>query len=153
MKVLITGGSTQTMIDKVRCISNIFKGSTANHICKYFWSKLSGSSDIYGRILLEGNDIHILGNSDMYNNLNVSNEFNLGRLYEKDGKNWQDWSSYYGDDVGTFYKYKTYDELMYSMKLLISENNYDVIIHSAAVSDYRPIDVMVGSGTLGLNSV
>jgi len=36
MKVLITAGSTNVMIDQVRCISNIFKGKTGNAIARFF---------------------------------------------------------------------------------------------------------------------
>jgi phosphopantothenate-cysteine ligase/phosphopantothenoylcysteine decarboxylase/phosphopantothenate--cysteine ligase len=38
--------------------------------------------------------------------------------------------------------YKTFDELEARMKEEITSGNYDVIIHSAAVSDYRPVDVL-----------
>jgi len=44
--------------------------------------------------------------------------------------------------VGTFIPYETYDELYQLMKSWIEENDYDVIIHSAAVSDYRVDDIM-----------
>ncbi len=40
-------------------------------------------------------------------------------------------------------KYDTYDDLYNIMKDLISNNTYDVIIHSAAVSDYKLDSVMV----------
>jgi phosphopantothenoylcysteine synthetase/decarboxylase len=38
--------------------------------------------------------------------------------------------------------YKTFDELEALMEQEIRGGNYDVIIHSAAVSDYRPVDVL-----------
>ena len=36
MRVLVTAGSTNVMVDKVRSISNIFKGRTGAEIAKYF---------------------------------------------------------------------------------------------------------------------
>jgi len=38
--------------------------------------------------------------------------------------------------------YKTFDELETLMEKEITTGGYDAIIHSAAVSDYRPVDVM-----------
>lgn len=38
MRVLVTAGSTEVMIDKVRSIGNIFKGKTGKGIAKYFWA-------------------------------------------------------------------------------------------------------------------
>lgn len=38
--------------------------------------------------------------------------------------------------------YKTFDELEAVMEREIRGGNYDAIIHSAAVSDYRPVDVL-----------
>ena len=36
MKVLVTAGATMSPIDKVRAITNIFKGRTGTAIAKYF---------------------------------------------------------------------------------------------------------------------
>lgn len=38
--------------------------------------------------------------------------------------------------------YKTFDELEAAMEREIRGGNYDAIVHSAAVSDYRPVDVL-----------
>lgn len=38
-------------------------------------------------------------------------------------------------------KFRTYDELMEKMREEITTGNYDVVIHSAAVSDYKPAGV------------
>ncbi len=49
----------------------------------------------------------------------------------------------WGDSASLrFVEYKTFDELEARMKEEITSGNYDVIIHSAAVSDYRPVDVL-----------
>jgi len=107
MKVLVTAGSTQTPIDKVRCISNIFKGSTGFNIAK--------------AIGYAGNEVVLIANKKV--------------LYE-----------YLGDLPNRFdiHTYKTYDELAELMARLIPDGEFDAIIHSAAVSDYKATDVMVG---------
>jgi phosphopantothenate-cysteine ligase/phosphopantothenoylcysteine decarboxylase/phosphopantothenate--cysteine ligase len=96
VKVLITAGSTQVPIDRVRSISNIFKGKTGKQIAQYF-------SD-------QGDDVTLITSS-------VDGVF-LG-------------------DAARIVYYRTYDELMEAMKKEITSGEYDVVIHSAAVSDYR----------------
>lgn len=97
MKTLITGGNTAVMIDQVRCISNIFKGKTAEELATWFGNHRIPEDTI----LLTSN--------------------------KGDGEN-----SLFERIV-----YKTYDELYNNMKELIGNNQFDVIIHSAAVSDYK----------------
>ena len=95
-KILITAGSTFCEIDKVRIISNIFKGRTGSTIANYLYNK--------------GHQVDLLtSNTDL---------FPLPK-------------------VNKIIKYKTYNELYDSIEELICNNNYDVIIHSAAVSDYK----------------
>lgn len=101
-KVLITGGNTQIPIDKVRVISNVFKGRTAIDIANEFM--FLGQRD---RLLLT-----VLGNPGMELNLN------------------------YKPYPIRFIGYKTYDQLYDLMEKEINGGDYDVIIHSAAVSDY-----------------
>jgi phosphopantothenate-cysteine ligase/phosphopantothenoylcysteine decarboxylase/phosphopantothenate--cysteine ligase len=95
MKVLITGGSTRVMIDKVRCITNIFNGRTASEIARCAVRK--------------GWDVTLMTSRNR-----------SGRGGE-----------------GLYVPYRTYDELYGLMKHWIMNNEYDVIIHSAAVSDYE----------------
>jgi phosphopantothenoylcysteine synthetase/decarboxylase len=104
MKILVTAGSTRTMIDQVRCISNIFKGRTGADIATYF--------HIYDH------DVTLLTSSS-------------GDLNTR---------------AGAYYSYNTYEELMSKMKALITEEHFDVIIHSAAVSDYKVEDTLVMEG-------
>lgn len=94
MKVLVTAGSTNVMIDQVRCISNIFKGRTGNSIAQY--------------LRFDNHDVTLL-TSDRY--------------YECSGMK--------------IVLFKTYDELYSLMKKEITKGGYDVVIHSAAVSDYK----------------
>lgn len=97
MKILITGGNTSVFIDKVRVISNVFKGKTAMNIAQYAWSA--------------GDTVTVIGNSGM------------------------DGSYFLGNS--RFLEYKTFDELESLMKYEIQNGNYDCVIHSAAVSDYK----------------
>jgi phosphopantothenate---cysteine ligase (CTP) len=102
MKILITAGSTKTMIDQVRCISNVFKGRTGFEISKYLTEK--------------GHQVKLItSNTEII-------------------------PDHYWADVE---KYRTYDELYDLMKEHISTGDYDVVIHSAAVSDYKPVATCV----------
>ena len=101
MKILITAGSTNVMIDKVRCISNIFKGRTGSEIARHFFYEVAGCH----QDLITSNP-NYFGSEDIARGINI-------------------------------FPYKTYDELYSLMEQKITTNNYDVIIHSAAVSDYK----------------
>jgi len=102
MKVLITAGSTNVMIDQVRCISNIFKGRTGSELARYFFYNVPGSWSID---LITSNHKYF-GSDDIVRGINIL-------------------------------PYKTYDELYSLMEKQITSNDYDIIIHSAAVSDYK----------------
>ncbi len=105
MKILITAGSTNVMIDKVRCISNIFKGRTGAELARYFCYKAPIDSHFQNEVtLITSNPHHHL----------VENIRHINIL-----------------------PYKTYDELCALMEEQIISNDYDVVIHSAAVSDYK----------------
>ena len=104
MRVLITAGSTQTPIDKVRAITNIFKGKTGTDIAYYFADKSHNVTLITSRPeIMEG-------------------------MLKEDG-----WPM----PNLTVIKYTTFNELMQLMKAEIVNGKYDLIIHSAAVSDYK----------------
>lgn len=96
MKVLVTAGSTMTMIDKVRGLTNIFRGTTGRKIAHYFGE--------------QGCDVDL-----------ITSEKGPACVFLR--------------QVSHF---KTYDQLYDLMKSQITKNNYDIIIHSAAVSDYKP---------------
>lgn len=96
-RVLVTAGSTAVMIDKVRCITNIFKGRTGNTIAHYLQKTGKYEVDL------------ITSNNEMVPPPSTHQTF----------------------------KYKTYDELYNTMESLMTTWQYDVIIHSAAVSDYK----------------
>jgi len=95
-KVLITAGSTWVFLDKVRVLTNIFKGKIGTNIAEYF----AGYEDYNVTLLTSNMSIAPRG----LNNLS----------------------------------YKTYEELLSLMEFEVRNSSYDIIIHSAAVSDYKP---------------
>lgn len=99
MKILVTGGNTLVPIDKVRGITNIFKGRTGVAIAN--------------EAAVCGHAVTLIGNPAMQNMLE--------------------------HPPISFLKYRTYDELYELMEQKITSNNYDVIIHSAAVSDFQVV--------------
>jgi phosphopantothenate-cysteine ligase/phosphopantothenoylcysteine decarboxylase/phosphopantothenate--cysteine ligase len=102
VKILITGGNTFVPIDKVRGITNIFRGSTAVAIAN--------------QAVKDGHEVVLLGNRHM--------EAKLGYLVYKGSKM-------------EFSIYRTYDELYEAMQERVNYGDFDVVIHSAAVSDYK----------------
>ena len=107
MKILITAGSTQMPIDRVRIISNIFKGATGFRIANEAAKK--------------GHDVVLICNG---HHLAETNEDNYSRFIRSEKQI-------------VCHAYKTFDELEALMKAEITSGNYDVIIHSSAVSDYK----------------
>jgi phosphopantothenate-cysteine ligase/phosphopantothenoylcysteine decarboxylase/phosphopantothenate--cysteine ligase len=103
MKILVTAGSTQMPIDKVRCITNIFKGRTGTNIA---WEAA------------KKHQVTLIGNSSSQDMINT--------LQEKEGCR----------NI-IIHKYKTFDHLERLMEREITTGEYDVVIHSAAVSDYK----------------
>lgn len=119
-KILITGGHTQIPIDQVRVISNIFKGRTACDIANEFWMSTP----------LNDQEIVVVGNPDMKERI----EFAEKCLYMDH------------NIPNKFIPYKSYNDLYSIMEREITTGNYDVIIHSAAVSDYYVSGVLTETG-------
>lgn len=115
MNILVTAGATQVPIDKVRSISNIFKGRTGFEIAKYFaWPTEHPSAWPDAHIAIPANSVTLItSNPDL--------------VIEEMGGNC-------GMGVEG---YRTFDELVKLMGDYITDSTFDVIIHSAAVSDYR----------------
>ena len=109
LNVLVTGGSTRVMIDKVRCIGNIFKGRTAIDIAKYFGT--------------HGCAVTIIGTPVMKEKIDADPKMHRA-IYN------------------CFKEYTTYEDLYDEMEYSIRNNRYDIVIHSAAVSDYKVADVL-----------
>lgn len=107
MRVLVTAGSTNIPIDRVRVLSNIFKGKTGLNIAGYFAKK--------------GDEVTLLTSGEVP----VAPAVIMEQVVN----------------------YRDYDELEKAMKLLLSfgradpSKKFDVVIHSAAVSDYRVTSV------------
>lgn len=114
LKILVTAGATEVPIDRVRAITNIFKGKTGTEIAMAFafdgWrterpnavTLLTSNKQLADDMLCENSDVGISG----------------------------------GPDVRTL-PYRTFDELASLMRHEIRTRKYHVVIHSAAVSDYR----------------
>ncbi len=101
MKILITAGSTKTMIDEVRAIDNIFRGNTGVEIAL----NLGGWKDCEVTFLTSYKELYL-----------VAAHNHPGRVTVK--------------------TYRTFDDLLSLMKHEICTGNYDLVIHSSAVSDY-----------------
>jgi phosphopantothenate-cysteine ligase/phosphopantothenoylcysteine decarboxylase/phosphopantothenate--cysteine ligase len=101
MRVLVTGGNTLVPIDRVRCISNVFRGRTGANIAL--------------EACRRGHHVHFLASDP--NILPTDASFSTDR--------WK------------LERYQTFDDLHESMRRAIENEKVDVVIHSAAVSDYR----------------
>lgn len=99
-KVLITAGATEVPIDRVRAISNIFKGKTGWKIAEYFNK--------------QKHDVTLI-TSGYHESLSKL------RIVE----------------------YRTFDDLAAILEREVRTGKYDVIIHSAAISDYAVSNVLV----------
>ncbi len=107
MKILVTAGSTRVMIDKVRAISNIFGGRTGTKLAL--------------DLGLKGNNVTLLTSSP---NLFKMMEAEISKGYD------------YRKNV-VLVVYKTYEDLAETLEREVKIGQYDVIIHSSAVSDYE----------------
>lgn len=107
MNVLITAGNTMTMIDDVRGITNIFRGRTGNMIAREF-----------KRV---GHSVTLLTSSPHPHDIYVGED--LAQINDRAG------------DLSVI-PYKTYEELLVKMEYAIKNGEFDLIVHSAAVSDY-----------------
>jgi len=119
MRVLITAGATEVPIDRVRAITNIFKGKTGMEIARAFavegWRRYTTERE-----------------PDVSVTLLTSNPDRATRaLEEANGENWVR----FGPRL-TVVPYRTFFELAVLMEREITSGGYDLVIHSAAVSDY-----------------
>lgn len=104
MKFLVTAGNTQTPLDRVRCITNIFTGRTGAQIA-------AQAFDRGHRVTLLTSHPDVLTS--------------IAGIRPRVGSDWQ---------VRT---YRTFDDLEALMATEVASAGHDVLVHSAAVSDYR----------------
>ncbi len=119
MKILVTAGSTQVMIDKVRAITNIFHGRTGTEIA----FDLSWNGHQNEVVLVTSNPLLVKEFEDRYM---------AGYRYRSGGG-----ASWDPIRHPRALLYKTFAELADIMEEEIRTGGYDVVIHSAAVSDYQ----------------
>ncbi|MDO8583589.1 MAG: NRDE family protein [bacterium] len=120
--VLVTAGSTLVPIDQVRGITNIFRGKTGGAIACEASARANGVTLLTSAAAPDWPD---------FDDLESVGGFGHSRGPEQ-----------------RYVRYKTYDELATSMEREIRSEKYDVVIHSAAVSDYRVDRVTVGGSTV-----
>lgn len=115
LKVLVTAGNTLIPIDQVRAITNIFKGRTGTNIARHF---ARHSCEV---TLLTSNPE--LYTETIFQKLSMTAQKALFYLFNRKIN-------------PMIVKYRTFDDLEAEMKKLITTEGFDIIIHSAAVSDY-----------------
>jgi phosphopantothenoylcysteine synthetase/decarboxylase len=105
MNFFITAGNTQTMIDRVRCVTNIFSGRTGASIARAAWDR--------------GHTVTLATSHP-----EALSEFGINPR-----------------DPGERFAlltYRTFDDLAALMQNQFRASPFDVVCHSAAVSDYLP---------------
>jgi phosphopantothenoylcysteine synthetase/decarboxylase len=105
MNFFITAGNTQTMIDRVRCVTNIFSGRTGASVARTAWGR--------------GHTVTLATSHP-----EALTEFGL--------------SPYAPVERLTVLPYHTFDDLAALMQNQLRAGAFDVVCHSAAVSDYLP---------------
>lgn len=123
MKVLITSGGTAVPIDPVRSITNKSKGTFGSRLAStfmegghqvHFFSSVDGKTPF--KVSLDLWNDHDLNAHSLINHLK-SKMMDYGKLYKE-----------------TFFY--SYNDYISNLEVLIKENEFDVIILAAAVSDY-----------------
>ena len=127
MKVLVTAGATRVPIDQVRGVTNIFKGRTGTMIADYLKRR--------------GWDVTLVTS-----NPTLANTFSAKFIDSQLEPLWpEEWCRVIG--------YQTFDELEKILQQEITTGGYDLIVHSAAVSDYKVSRVLVDGVEGGLTPV
>jgi len=107
VNILVTAGNTQTPVDRVRCITNIFSGRTG--------------AQIAARAFDRGHAVMLLTSHPEV--LDAIPAAATSRL--RSAPAWR------------VRPYRTFDDLDAAMSEEIPDGAFDVVIHAAAVSDYR----------------
>ncbi len=117
MRILVTAGNTLIPIDQVRCITNVFTGRTGTLIALHAFQR--------------GHSVTLL---TPHAELVAANAVRIGlssRLQEelKTRERW------------ILHTYRTFHDLEGGMQENIKAGDQEVVIHCAAVSDYRPAGI------------
>ncbi len=127
MRFLITAGNTRMPIDAVRCITNIFTGRTGTQIALEAYSL--------------GHEVYLLTSAPkLVEELYGQVQHPHSPLSAKLKMPGQSESTPNGKKPSNRLKvkeYQTFAELQQLMEAHITQERWDVIIHSAAVSDYQ----------------
>ncbi len=120
MKILVTAGNTQTPVDRVRCITNIFSGRTGAQIaCR---AHERGHTVVF-----------LTSHSAVVDSLAVSRPRSL--------PHWR------------IRPYRTFDDLDLALDEELAAGAFDVVIHAAAVSDYRVAGVFAPVGSTSFDPI
>ncbi|HEX3150094.1 MAG TPA: phosphopantothenoylcysteine decarboxylase [Gemmataceae bacterium] len=103
MNILVTAGNTQTPVDRVRCITNVFTGRTGTGIAL---------------------EAHRRGHAVTLLTSHPEVVRDLAQAFNADTR----W---------IIRRYRTFDDLHHAMAELVRGNQFDGLIHAAAVSDYH----------------
>jgi phosphopantothenoylcysteine synthetase/decarboxylase len=105
MNFLITAGNTRSMIDRVRCVTNIFSGRTGAAVARTAWGR--------------GHTVTLAtSHPDVLSEFGINPNGSTERF--------------------TVLPYNTFDDLAVLMQSQFRTSPFDVVCHSAAVSDYLP---------------
>lgn len=122
-RVLVTAGATMVPIDQVRGVTNIFKGKTGAMIAEWFNSQ-------------DWEVTLVTSNSDLVEKYREAYVESGG--WSRSLKPWQ---------IKVF---RTFDDLESILRQEMATGEYDLVVHSAAVSDYKVSGVFVPDGQGGL---
>jgi phosphopantothenate---cysteine ligase (CTP) len=124
MNVLVTAGNTQTPIDRVRCITNIFTGRTGATIAVRAAERGHAVTLLTSHPEAVGFSPSLSGTGDALGSSLQPNPLTPFPARE-------------GGTKPTIRTYRTFDDLQTAMSELIPRGAFDAIIHCAAVSDYH----------------
>jgi phosphopantothenoylcysteine synthetase/decarboxylase len=129
MRVLVTAGNTETPIDRVRVITNVFTGRTGaalalsacrrGHHVELITSRPEVIFEVWGEDLPESPQA--LSDKALADLLRHSGKVFMEAVFES---RWRTTT------------YRTFDDLAALLEESVREKHYDVIVHAAAVSDY-----------------
>lgn len=117
-KILITAGPTWVPIDRVRVISNVSSGRTGMTIAQYASKAGADVTLLLGPVDAVVSSQLPLGPESPVRNMS-SGRGSVGRL--------------------KIIRFRYFDELLKLIRQQLKKTKYDIIIHGAAVSDYRPV--------------